>query len=528
MNKMNTMPCATIQDLLSLYINGELSEESRKLVAAHLETCHECKKAYEEIKESSKPISLYELKESMPETTTFKSWMKRLNRSAALGLLIILAVIASTGYLITFWLADTIQDAPVSPVIKVNSKAELQAYLYKKIPGLKRAESIGHVNYPAQTVNVPELDVDMRLETVWYSGNLVYVIYSVGDVVPDRADATLHWVDDDMKVQNQYENMSAGEGVLYDGRFYSIFLFEFENVKEDRLPSSEKTKLRLALDTTLTVNEQKIKIEKIQMTADYDPTWEKPLYLAMESELPLLEGKIKLKGLELTPNKSYLYVDFDHPEGKQIYQFDGYVTSGNGDSRRIWLPLEPGNDKARYRARFNAMDTVPNKITLKIKQAVLVGDEKFNFTIDATKYRYKDGMDMREQKLNRHIKTMVNTDISLERIVWDDRGIRFGLLYEHKKGLKPPYAVLTTDGIRLKEEAEHFRQKDWPFYNLVTAHNEKGEPAEYGSRGNGPQERMGMFLEREFTEKSKTIYVQVENLAYQLVGKWELEVPIKP
>ncbi len=86
------------------------------------------------------------------------------------------------------------------------------------------------------------------------------------------------------------------------------------------------------------------------------------------------------------------------------------------------------------------------------------------------------------------------------------------------------YSIMS---IRPREEAERFWQKkefpNWPFPNLVTAYNEKGEPAKYGQRGGGPGDSMGMFLDREFTEQSETIYVQVENLAYLLVGEWETE-----
>jgi len=453
-----------------------------------------------------------------------------------------LVTISLTIVLVVLFLARClyINEKKDSPVIKVATEAQLQDYLFEKIPGLKRAECAGRVSYPALTFDVPEQDRDIRLEKVWYSNELVYVVYSLGNLVPDETNTTLRWVnDEDMDVMNYTKDMDIGEGALYDNRFYSTFIFD--NVKESRQPSNEKTELNLELDVTLNKDEKQTKIEKIPFSVSYDPAWDEPIYLSVDEELPLLEGVIKLRGLELASTESYLYLDFDHPDGKQIYHFIGYVTNVNNDSRRIWIPLESGGDKARYRAKFDAMDTVLHKFNLEIERAVLVGDEKFDFTIDATKYRYEDGMDVKRQNLNRPIITMVNTDISLEEIVWDERGIRFELLYKQKKGLKPPYAVLTAGiisdskgrgysviDIRPREEAKRYWEREefenWPFPNLVTAYNEKGEPAKYGQRGVGPGDRMGMFLDREFTEQSETIHVEVENLAYLLVGEWKIDV----
>lgn len=338
----------------------------------------------------------------MPGKTTFKRSAYSLRWGVIICLMVMLAVLSS-GCLI-----NKLPGSTDSPVTKVASEVRLQEYLYQKIPGLKRAESAGHVSYPAQTTDIPEQDGDIRLEKVWYSNELVYVIYSLGNFVPDRANATLRWVDDkDMDVMNHTENMNIGEGALYDNRFYSIFIFG--NVKESRQPSSERTELNLEIDVTLTRDEQQIRIEKIPFSINYDPVWDEPVYLTMDEELPLLEGVIRLRGLELTPTESFLYLDYDHPEGKQIYHFIGYVTSDNGDSRHIWVPLEYGNNRARYKAKFDALDSVPDKLNLEIERAVLVGDEKFDFTIDASKYRYEDGKDMQKQELNRHITTMVNT-----------------------------------------------------------------------------------------------------------------------
>jgi predicted anti-sigma-YlaC factor YlaD len=51
---MKTKQCQVIQDLLPLYIDNVCSEESRRMVSEHLESCDECKSLYENMIESVK------------------------------------------------------------------------------------------------------------------------------------------------------------------------------------------------------------------------------------------------------------------------------------------------------------------------------------------------------------------------------------------------------------------------------------------------------------------------------------------
>lgn len=46
---MNAVSCEVIRDLLPLYVDQICSEESRKLVEEHLDTCRECRQFYENL-----------------------------------------------------------------------------------------------------------------------------------------------------------------------------------------------------------------------------------------------------------------------------------------------------------------------------------------------------------------------------------------------------------------------------------------------------------------------------------------------
>ena len=50
---MNEATCSIIGDILPLYIDGVVSEDTKKLVEAHLEHCMQCRKKYESMKQEA-------------------------------------------------------------------------------------------------------------------------------------------------------------------------------------------------------------------------------------------------------------------------------------------------------------------------------------------------------------------------------------------------------------------------------------------------------------------------------------------
>ena len=87
---MEKISCSIAKDLLPLYIEGILSEETTQVVEMHLQTCENCKKDFEimrqefvfpsapKIQEENEKI----LKELMAETISAKRKEKNLSQSA--------------------------------------------------------------------------------------------------------------------------------------------------------------------------------------------------------------------------------------------------------------------------------------------------------------------------------------------------------------------------------------------------------------------------------------------------------------
>jgi hypothetical protein len=73
---MSKYPCGLIEDLIPLYIEGDISEDTKEIVENHLKDCKSCSALVHEY--SNVEPNLDNLKEDLPQADTFKSWMKKL------------------------------------------------------------------------------------------------------------------------------------------------------------------------------------------------------------------------------------------------------------------------------------------------------------------------------------------------------------------------------------------------------------------------------------------------------------------
>ena len=92
---MSEITCSVIKDLLPLYADGVISEDTRLIVAEHLENCADCRKIYESMTsqvaipiESAKPLKNFK-----------QSWKKKKIVIALTSVIITLTIICS-GYLV--------------------------------------------------------------------------------------------------------------------------------------------------------------------------------------------------------------------------------------------------------------------------------------------------------------------------------------------------------------------------------------------------------------------------------------------
>ena len=91
--------CEQIGELLSGYLDGELTQEKRQLVEVHIEVCADCRSDYEAIRRISTSVASLSLDEM-----NFDEWRKQMNdltvrSSRSIGwLLFVAGVMVLTGY----------------------------------------------------------------------------------------------------------------------------------------------------------------------------------------------------------------------------------------------------------------------------------------------------------------------------------------------------------------------------------------------------------------------------------------------
>lgn len=97
---MNTKNCEVIHDLLPLYIDNICSEESRRIVSEHLESCNACKKIYEDMRNPVKQdLSEPELDSKQAFKAINHKWrIKKI--SIVCASMLLTAIIMITGYMV--------------------------------------------------------------------------------------------------------------------------------------------------------------------------------------------------------------------------------------------------------------------------------------------------------------------------------------------------------------------------------------------------------------------------------------------
>lgn len=107
---MNTISCEMIQDLLPLYCDSVCSEESKKAIHAHVQTCEKCA---EELRVLNLPIDIPEKNDEMEAAkAASKAWKKNKRRAFGIGLVLaaMLVAIAAAVFLGSHYIRSSSMD----------------------------------------------------------------------------------------------------------------------------------------------------------------------------------------------------------------------------------------------------------------------------------------------------------------------------------------------------------------------------------------------------------------------------------
>ena len=89
---MNNISCEIIQDLLPLYCDGVCSEESKKVILSHIQTCETCR---EELRVMNLPVNLEEdTVEIKAAEAASKAWKKNKRKAFRTGIILAAVLVA--------------------------------------------------------------------------------------------------------------------------------------------------------------------------------------------------------------------------------------------------------------------------------------------------------------------------------------------------------------------------------------------------------------------------------------------------
>jgi len=80
-------PCELVKDLVPIYVEGEVNDETRKIIEQHFNECADCQELFQEYQE--RMLLLQGTKETLPQADIFKTWIKRLKKVALVSMFII-------------------------------------------------------------------------------------------------------------------------------------------------------------------------------------------------------------------------------------------------------------------------------------------------------------------------------------------------------------------------------------------------------------------------------------------------------
>lgn len=123
------LKCEIVRDLIPLYIDGVCTEESKEAVEKHIEKCEECRKYYENMKETS---DFYEAKGDDFEEEKMKESLKKVKSkiSKKIRNTIVCAVSAMVFVTAGFWVLFNV---PIKKVDKNDVKISAVVYPFSEL-----------------------------------------------------------------------------------------------------------------------------------------------------------------------------------------------------------------------------------------------------------------------------------------------------------------------------------------------------------------------------------------------------------
>lgn len=426
---------------------------------------------------------------------------------------------------------------------KVKQEEELHEHFYQLIPGLKRAESSGNVYELDYQLTLPEERGSMNLTQIWYSHPNIYIFYSIEGDLPTEITAGLKWETDHLESYRTLFNLNRGEqalqqGITYKNRYYNVLKFSNMNHLYDA--DATVTHIPLTLFPQLNYHGQQVELEAVPVELTYDPDLEKSFTIPLTGDIDLAEhGRIMLQQLILEPQATYLTFDYIGPTDDHLDLLAGTLTIDSDYTRRLWTPLEPtGNASPYYQISFEALDSIPSDISIKLEGMRLVTEESLSFEVEVTDFHGKLTAPGGQKDFSHYVGTVRGVDYYLDYLFWDERGLLIEM-YKDIQAKENAIHNISSSEITFRWQEQQFKNIDkskngpyhnWRFPNMISVTNEQGIAAtvdDFGSFGGTGRTGIGFFINSDYVEASNRLVVTLSNIAVRVEGPWKGKAKVK-
>lgn len=456
-------------------------------------------------------------------------------RAKPITSIVIAVLLAGIAAAVWFWREPT--ETGARGIVKANRWEQVKAYQYEKTPGLERAEKLGLTYDFDKEIPVPDSSDSVIIHEVWANREHIFIFYSVSaKSLPAEGEAPVLSFNAKNEQANPSEhpmytlNWAPQEGVYYKGRWYGRLAtnaFQKDNETLDEWKGIELTDLSVRRG-----ERDAIALAPVSLPVDYRVSDEIVETYPIGQSYSDAERKLEVDRLELGTSANRLFFRFSAPNGDRSkpMQVQVRMRTDKGESREGHLS-GPAIDGLNA-IRFEPFNKRPDRISIEWEAVRYMDrDLGFEFTLDGAKIQEDIGkrQGMVRMDSNERIDRQLHTDILLDELVYDERGLDFAIRYQSDKGLKKPYLRLFPEAPNSvpKELNEEDRERDsanLPI--LVRVFTAGGEKKSIGQRGSGSGERYDAFIENPFGEEAGELRVSVTNLLVEWGIDWKTEVTI--
>lgn len=385
--------CALTEDLLPLYADDLLSPATRLLLEQHAQACPTCRARLREAAAPQPPPAPPE--ESRLEQPA-RAFFGRLQRILFAGLSAVVALLVVTGSLSYVLGRRTTADQKRIPA-RVSSAEEVAG---RAIPGWERAVAHGLVVDVGVTERIPRTDATLTVEKAWYSGQQVYVLYTVS--TPHNE----YWIPIEAFLRNEsadrilrhggtnWSHLATWGGLSPEG-FHSVLIF---NPIE---PEPDLHHLELVLRQWLRVDPKSgpqstgagaTFWEDLRIRLPWDESYltePAPEVIPWPQQHTWLGRTLALDSLEVGIGHARLTGVITLPEGERDPVLTAALVIGGQELTGGWQATEPTEEPGRYRftITYDGPNQWPAPVELRLQGITFLTDQALEWPVNWAKYR---------------------------------------------------------------------------------------------------------------------------------------------